>query len=93
MKQLDLITGKVSKGDNTCFQATGSVSHSFYGFTPVGGDCEFSQFQTRATTYSTTTAIKSQWNTSGTFYQGVYYPISGVSATLSTGEALFYYGG
>lgn len=91
-KLLAQILGKASGNAKPLFQSTGTITSNFIAFKPVNGNATFSSFTLADGTVLTSTTIKTQINTTGTFYQNEYYSLGGRGAAIATGEVLFYLG-
>lgn len=94
MNSLNRISGFGNSRNQQFYQttATGAVqTYNFYAFTPVNGNVTFNALNEQRTS-SAVVDVKTAYNVSGTYYDGITYWGRFASFNLATGEIVVHLG-
>jgi ABC-type cobalt transport system substrate-binding protein len=94
MDELRKITGYNNRGHNQQWRQLGTTSATvailYYAVIPVYGNAVLSVATARGGDGTATDALTWIDNATKTFYQNVYYPISGTHIRVTSGEVIIY---
>lgn len=94
MDELRKITGYNNRGHNQQWRQIGTTSATlaikFYALSPVDGDAVLSVLTARGGDGTATDALTWIDSATKTFYQDVYYPVSGTHIRVTSGKVIIY---
>lgn len=94
MDELRKLTGYNNRGHNQQWRQLGTtaatVAIKYYAVIPVDGDAVLSVATARGGDGTATSALTWIDSATKTFYEGVYYPISGTHIRVTSGEVIIY---